>query len=742
MAAADPKATSVLSVGLEQYGFDSKRSLPGVASYAVRFAEWAMRAGVRPKRVRLACSWVEQPGPYLPECTHVEPTAEGLVKALLDLLAEGGELLLLYWCGHGVAAQGARAVFTANADDVLRANLPIDKVRSLLASSHGLGFPRQVLLFDACANHFEKLGYVGGLPPAQIPDIPPRGGTQQYFYFATDVGRIAGYNRSTQQAAFSTEVIRWLEGQPLTTFPPDVDALRAHVESAFDATTAAAAGATGAGSGPPIPVTLVVQDFSGNEIEKTFGAGKVGLYHSQLELLLKVIAGGLAQTSVEFRQAVVAELDRAAIGTGPDSLGSAIATAFKSGEADAVLAVLKSVAAQAGSADEMFVNEIQLCWERQLRIAPLVRPLEAITLQQVREAHALAVAPGSRVVVHNLVQALDDAAHHLPLGAGFAPIDVLVSLLERQTGQRIEDSWFELDPQELAALRAGAAPRLAAAGGRARLLIDLRSRAAIDGTVTWPATAVAQLWHNGDWSERHEIPCGPTDADAAVAVEAAIRWAGLQVGTYSVGLVVSRLLHDRLPEAWMVREEDDDAPAPLGLLFPVVLHSAERLASGRKHTSWTERLASLRNRPPGLDMDWVAAPPQRDPATILMAVEASQATCIGLEFPPGPAARPLGNDAVMATVRGGAPYLAWFETEPAAWPAARAEAEWVVAGGGLRGVAQRLFELRRAAPETIATGLRLMWDDDAELPDVAPLQAGQSFKVANAAVPATESDGS
>jgi vWA-MoxR associated protein C-terminal domain len=737
---ADPKRTSVLAVGLERYGFGSERSLPGVALYAVRFAKWAIARGVPPSRVRLACSWVQKPAPKtLRKCIHVQTTAEVLIETLLDLMVEGGDLLLLYWCGHGVAAQGARTLFTSNADDVLLANLPVDKIRSLLASSHGAGFPQQVLIFDACANHFEQLGYKGGLPPAQIPDLPPRGGTQQFFYFATDVGRVAGYDRTTQQAAFSTEVVRWLESQPTLMLPPDLAALRGNVEATLEAEDAA-------GVGPPVPVTLVVQDFSGGETDKIYGAARISLHGSQLRLLGDVIAGGLQQISAGFGQAVaaklagahpigpggVADVDAGRVAAGADGpfLGNVIAAAFKAGQADAIIAILGSVAAETESPDDLFVREVQLCWERQQRIAPLVRPLQAITLPQMREAHALAVPPGARLVVHNLVEALDDAAQHTQPPVGPAPLEILVTLLEQQTGVRIDDTWFDLDPQELATLRAGAAPRLAAGGARARLVIDLRSAAPDTGVVSWPPVAAFQLLHAGQWSERQEIRCGPTDKEATAAVEAAVRWAGSQVGSFSVGLVMSRPLFDRVPEAWLLREEDDDPQRPLGFLHPVVLHSAERLASGRRRTSWADRLAAIRARPATLDVDWMAAAQAHDPDAILVAVEASQATCIGLEFPPGPAAQPLGNDPLMVTVKGGAPYVVWFETEPTAWPQARGEAEWVVAGGGLSSVAERLFTVRRAAPGTISGGLRALWDDDAELPNVARLQGGHTLAAA------------
>ncbi|WP_156525539.1 MULTISPECIES: caspase family protein [unclassified Gordonia (in: high G+C Gram-positive bacteria)] len=255
----DPSRTSVLAVGLEKYKFGQNRSLPGVADHAIRFARWAISQGVPVERVRLSCSWDSEPN-ALPGVTDVAPNGPALVQAMRDLLTEGGDLLLVYWCGHGVSAHGARALFTADADDELPTNLAVDKIRQLLGSSLGVGFPQQLLFFDACANHFEHLGYKGGLPSTPFPEgLTPRG-AKQFFYFATEIGRVALYDRSARQAAFSTQVIGWMESQPGQPFPPNVHALSAQVNAAFEA----------ASGDSPIPVTLVVEGLDGNAIDRTF----------------------------------------------------------------------------------------------------------------------------------------------------------------------------------------------------------------------------------------------------------------------------------------------------------------------------------------------------------------------------------------------------------------------------------------------------------------------------------------
>jgi hypothetical protein len=488
-------------------------------------------------------------------------------------------------------------------------------------------------------------------------------------------------------------------------------------------------------------------------IDMVGGAAHTGLHASQIRLLQQVMVRGLPETGGAFKTQIVAALTQSGAARGPgegvitvEQLGHAIAMGFRSGRAEAVLAVLRSAAVTGGSKDALFVEEVQLCWKRQLRIAPLVPPLETTTRKQVRYAHALAVPAGARVVVHTLVEALDHAAQHLRPATGLAPLDLLVALLEHQIGVRIVDSWFELDLQELSMLRAEAAHRLEVSRSGARLVVDFRNAAAGTPATIWPDTASCRLLLAGAWSEEEPVPCGPEDADAIAAVEYAVQWAGDQVPAFTVGLIVPRLLQNRIPEAWPIREEEDERARPLGFLHPVVLHSAERMtARGRRRTSWTQRLATIRTEPVTLDVEWLAAEAS-DPDAILVQVERSQATCIGVGFTPGPAVQPLGQDPLMAIVNGGAPYIAWFETEPADWPEARKQAEWVVAGGELSGAADRLWYLRRpekahahvsrdAAADIIGTGLRMLWDDDTELPRAAVLRGEQTLATTAAASP-------
>ena len=99
-----------------------------------------------------------------------------------------------------------------------------------------------------------------------------------------------------------------------------------------------------------VPVTLVVQDFSGSETDKIYGAARISLHSSQLRLLGEVIAGGLRQISAGFGQTIAAKLagdhpigpgrivgaDAGRVAAGADtrqSLGNSVAAAFKAGQA-------------------------------------------------------------------------------------------------------------------------------------------------------------------------------------------------------------------------------------------------------------------------------------------------------------------------------------------------------------------------------------------------------------------------
>ncbi|MCM3615523.1 tetratricopeptide repeat protein [Microbacterium enclense] len=149
-----------------------------------------------------------------------------MIEVIDDLVAEGGELLLVYWCGHGMTdPRGDRRLLTAGASERNLANRLIADIRKRFASSAGAGFAHQVFIVDACANlldHHE--GEQRSLPDARMQALSTRKVRQDTF-FATEVGAYALFDRAAGAAPFTAAALEHLTAAAADTFPPDFEAV-------------------------------------------------------------------------------------------------------------------------------------------------------------------------------------------------------------------------------------------------------------------------------------------------------------------------------------------------------------------------------------------------------------------------------------------------------------------------------------------------------------------------------------
>lgn len=230
-----PSRTSVLAVGLEQYELPAEWDLPGAGRHAVEFAQWAIRQGVPPERVRLGCTWLDKKaGAHAVQQTAAQPVSvgnESLLRVIDELMTEGGDLLLVYWCGHGVAGdQLERRLLTADASEHNLANRFVADLQARFQSDIGAGFARQILIIDACASimaHHD--GEKRALPDSRMQPLRTRKARQD-FYFATDVGEYAHFDKAAGTAAYTTAVLRRLTATEGASFPPDFRTLFTQVE--------------------------------------------------------------------------------------------------------------------------------------------------------------------------------------------------------------------------------------------------------------------------------------------------------------------------------------------------------------------------------------------------------------------------------------------------------------------------------------------------------------------------------
>ena len=727
MSVVSSEATSVLAVGIERYDWGESLNLVGAADHATQFGQWAASEGVPTGRIRLARSWVTAPPDVaLVGATRVGTTRDELESAFYELMAEGGDLLLLYWCGHGVTEEGTRRVLlTSNAVENAKRNLPVDEIQRLLTSKTGVGFAQVVMVIDACANFLEDLNAERSLPRLGFGELTARE-VPLFLYLSTDLGQIAEIDPQRRQAAFSTEVLRWLTDHQGGGLPPDLAGLRHDVDKVF--TQRAKAGTL-----RQRPVSVVVRTMEGSEEDVTY-ASKTGadhLQHSQVRRLTDVVlASGLLSGSYEAPEVTtVLGVDGA--------LESRVMRAFREGRGEALIEVLSRRVAVDSLEHQAFLI-VSATWLRELRTAPLLAAFPRVTREQAMQGLFRALPPGTGCRARDLAGAVESAAALLPENpGGIDALHRMAVILETLTGTRVPDAWFELDAQPLTQLRAAATEWVSMAP--AQLVIDLRSGGSPATLPMLPSMVTGYLRRlvGGEYRwDRYDKECmqnatgKPTLADVQQAVQEMIERVYEQGETkFTVGFVVPRTLQDLLPETWPLQQ--DFAPSrPLGVEHPTVLHSGERLAARAKtQAEWRKRVTAVQSvvaaAPP--TVGWIQQEQQLQPQGVREAVERATETVIGFQFVPGSAPGDLAADAIIGAVMAGAPYIVWSQSAPEDWDTLCGEVRELFEQGPFADVAERLHDLRKRNQAALASGLRLLWDDPDLLVPVLPLRGAATL---------------
>lgn len=234
-----PARTVVFAIGIEKYAYGEELDLPGAADYAIRFARWAVACGVPADRVWLGCSWLEGPNlPPVPGVHEVLTTRDGLDTSLHELAAvNDADLLLFYWCGHGLLAENReRVLFTSNAQEVNKTCLSVDDILLLFSSSAGTGLGQQVFLVDACANYVREMAFETAIVPSPLVPGRDQRDVGQYVIYSARQGMVAAYDLLNHVAPFSDAVLAWLErpGLELMRLPPDMPTLSAHIAACLE----------------------------------------------------------------------------------------------------------------------------------------------------------------------------------------------------------------------------------------------------------------------------------------------------------------------------------------------------------------------------------------------------------------------------------------------------------------------------------------------------------------------------
>jgi hypothetical protein len=236
----DPARVHALVFGLERYDYGSAMDLPGSARDAVRFARWVRDNGVPPQQVWMGLSRLDEQEPESapPDGVRTVGTTRGAVRGAFteELPKHEGELLLVFWSGHGmVTTDRERVLFTSDATPASRLNIGVENLLTHLASVT-VRFSRVIVLIDGCASYAWTQGLGGKLPTETWDMADERAGQQtQDVLLAAAQGQTAAPNRTERYGQFAKALLDTLappNEKPMG-LPPDLDAVWVAVQAAM-----------------------------------------------------------------------------------------------------------------------------------------------------------------------------------------------------------------------------------------------------------------------------------------------------------------------------------------------------------------------------------------------------------------------------------------------------------------------------------------------------------------------------
>jgi len=193
------------------------------------------------------------------------------------------------------------------------------------------------------------------------------------------------------------------------------------------------------------------------------------------------------------------------------------------------------------------------------------------------------------------------------------------------------------------------------------------------------------------------------------------------IATFTLGLIVTRLMIDEKPEQWLYGEPLVE-PAPLWKTRPTVLHSAERLTDPGAKARWKEQVAridrQLDNYAPNIL--WIEEDDRNSPEEIRSKAQKTKATCYGLVFIPHEFGHDLQRDPLVALCAAGAPYVLWTSVAPADWASLRSTVQRLVRRGPFHDMPARMHDAR-AMLDPDCKEIRLIWDHPSVLPKFGAL---------------------
>jgi hypothetical protein len=218
-----PARTVALVVTVDRYDDPGIQDLPGLVDGADRFVRWLVERGVAPDDiVRLGG---DRPA-----------TSSAVEEALTEELpARDGDLLWIYWAGHGLLLPGdSRRLLLANARPNNRRNIDLNSVLELYRTGFLSGFDTQIGIIDACQFdvHSDRAVHLPTPLALPTPDGPVRSRAQR-MWLACGHGERAAYRDG--EGLFSTAALGDLTATTDLLWLPDYQRVRTAFQTVLDA---------------------------------------------------------------------------------------------------------------------------------------------------------------------------------------------------------------------------------------------------------------------------------------------------------------------------------------------------------------------------------------------------------------------------------------------------------------------------------------------------------------------------
>ena len=239
--AINPEQVYAMVVGVETYEVSEDWRLNGPAEDGLKFIEWLLYKEVPAKNVRFFVSPLTENKDVSSRAKKqgvvCEPAKRANVEEYInrELIADGmgGELLYVFWGGHGVVNNNQRQLIFSDFTEATNRSLAVETLIEALNKARDGIFKKQIFFIDSCANPMYYLWTPESIHSDRSALRPSSKGDsysaeEQRVLFAADVGETTTNNSLEGTGVFSEIVLRELTRQ--ASLWPDSDAINRLIE--------------------------------------------------------------------------------------------------------------------------------------------------------------------------------------------------------------------------------------------------------------------------------------------------------------------------------------------------------------------------------------------------------------------------------------------------------------------------------------------------------------------------------